>query len=223
MKNVMKNIILFIVIINPVFFCFPVSATSVNIESEYIIEGKQDLQKLRDELLSLPKEGDVTINFLKESIYYGEAVKDISTKFIKLTDNKEIKEIAEEIIKKQEKDIRVRNELLEELSKNTIENKEKEDSYMEIYERSLNDAFKKVEQVFNNTATLEEIYLNTMLVCYEGDLKMETTVLRYVDNEKLRDKTKTEIEVENKQVNIMKDMLKNHKKVQLEIKDFEII
>lgn len=209
MKRFIKNIVFFIVIINTIFFDFPVSAKSINVESEYIIEGKQDLHKFKDELFNVPKSGDVTINFLKESICYGEAVKDISTKFIKLTNNQEVKGLAEEIIKKQEKDVRVKSELLEEISKGVIDNKAKESSYIEIYERSLNDAFKKIEEVFNNNATIEELYLNTMLVCYEGDLKMETTVLRYIDNENLRDKTKMEIEVENKQVNLMKRMMKN--------------
>ncbi|MBE6049320.1 MAG: DUF305 domain-containing protein [Clostridium sp.] len=212
MKSIVRNIILLVVIINNIFLSFKVSAVSLNIESKYVIENKQDLENFKDQLLNLSTASDVAVSFIKESICYGEAVKDISKKFIKYTDNEEVKKIAEEIILKQDKDLSVRNELLEEVSKNIIDNKEKEASYIEMYKRSLNDAFQKIHNIFTNTETLEEIYLNTMLVCYEGDLKMETTVLRYIDNESLRDEIKMEIEAENKQVNIMKDVLKNYKK-----------
>ncbi len=207
MKSIIKNIILYLIIINIVFLNIGLEVIDASADYEYKIS-QQSLDEFKNKMLNMPMIGDVTIDFLQESIFYSETIKNVSNEFIKVTNNEDIKTLAEEIIREQDDDIRSMKSILDECKNNIIDNKDKEISYVEIYERILNDAFQKISETYNKDLTIEEIYLNTMLVCYEGDLKMETTVLRYINNEKLKEETKNEIEKENKQVMEIKKKLK---------------
>lgn len=207
MKSIIKNIILYLIIINIVFLNTGLEVIDASADYEYKIS-QQSLDEFKNKMLNMPMIGDVTIDFLQESIFYSETIKNVSNEFIKVTNNEDIKTLAEEIIREQDDDVRSMKSILDECKNNIIENKDKEISYVEIYERILNDAFQKISETYNKDLTIEEIYLNTMLVCYEGDLKMETTVLRYINNEKLKEETKNEIEKENKQVMKIKKKLK---------------
>ena len=207
MKSIIKNIILYLIIINIVFLNIGLEVIDASTDYEYKIS-QQSLDEFKNKMLNMPMIGDVTIDFLQESIFYSETIKNVSNEFIKVTNNEDIKTLAEEIIREQDDDVRSMKSILDECKNNIIENKDKEISYVEIYERILNDAFQKISETYNKDLTIEEIYLNTMLVCYEGDLKMETTVLRYINNEKLKEETKNEIEKENKQVMRIKKKLK---------------
>lgn len=207
MKSIIKNIILYLIIINIVFLNIGLEVIDASADYEYKIS-QQRLDEFKNKMLNMPMIGDVTIDFLQESIFYSETIKNVSNEFIKVTNNEDIKTLAEEIIREQDDDIRSMKSILDECKNNIIDNKDKEISYVEIYERILNDAFQKISETYNKDLTIEEIYLNTMLVCYEGDLKMETTVLRYINNEKLKEETKNEIEKENKQVMEIKKKLK---------------
>lgn len=207
MKSIIKNIILYLIIINIVFLNTGLEVIDASADYEYKIS-QQSLDEFKNKMLNMPMIGDVTIDFLQESIFYSETIKNVSNEFIKVTNNEDIKTLAEEIIREQDDDVRSMKSILDECKNNIIENKDKEISYVEIYERILNDAFQKISETYNKDLTIEEIYLNTMLVCYEGDLKMETTVLRYINNEKLKEETKNEIEKENKQVMRIKKKLK---------------
>ncbi|WP_294351009.1 DUF305 domain-containing protein [uncultured Clostridium sp.] len=207
MKSIIKNIILYLIIINIVFLNTGLEVIDASADYEYKIS-QQSLDEFKNKMLNMPMIGDVTIDFLQESIFYSETIKNVSNEFIKVTNNEDIKSLAEEIIREQDDDVRSMKSILDECKNNIIENKDKEISYVEIYERILNDAFQKISETYNKDLTIEEIYLNTMLVCYEGDLKMETTVLRYINNEKLKEETKNEIEKENKQVMRIKKKLK---------------
>lgn len=207
MKSIIKNIILYLIIINIVFLNTGLEVIDASADYEYKIS-QQSLDEFKNNMLNMPMIGDVTIDFLQESIFYSETIKNVSNEFIKVTNNEDIKTLAEEIIREQDDDVRSMKSILDECKNNIIENKDKEISYVEIYERILNDAFQKISETYNKDLTIEEIYLNTMLVCYEGDLKMETTVLRYINNEKLKEETKNEIEKENKQVMRIKKKLK---------------
>lgn len=207
MKSIIKNIILYLIIINIVFLNTGLEVIDASADYEYKIS-QQSLDEFKNKMLNMPMIGDVTIDFLQESIFYSETIKNVSNEFIKVTNNEDIRTLAEEIIREQDDDVRSMKSILDECKNNIIENKDKEISYVEIYERILNDAFQKISETYNKDLTIEEIYLNTMLVCYEGDLKMETTVLRYINNEKLKEETKNEIEKENKQVMRIKKKLK---------------
>lgn len=207
MKSIIKNIILYLIIINIVFLNIGLEVIDASTDYEYKIS-QQSLDEFKNKMLNMPMIGDVTIDFLQESIFYSETIKNVSNEFIKVTNNEDIKTLAEEIIREQDDDIRSMKSILDECKNNIIDNKDKEISYVEIYERILNDAFQKISETYNKDLIIEEIYLNTMLVCYEGDLKMETTVLRYINNEKLKEETKNEIEKENKQVMEIKKKLK---------------
>ena len=207
MKSIIKNIILYLIIINIVFLNTGLEVIDASADYEYKIS-QQSLDEFKNNMLNMPMIGDVTIDFLQESIFYSETIKNVSNEFIKVTNNEDIKTLAEEIIREQDDDVRSMKSILDECKNNIKENKDKEISYVEIYERILNDAFQKISETYNKDLTIEEIYLNTMLVCYEGDLKMETTVLRYINNEKLKEETKNEIEKENKQVMRIKKKLK---------------
>lgn len=207
MKSIIKNIILYSIIINIVFLNIGLEVIDASTDYEYKIS-QQSLDEFKNKMLKMPMIGDVTIDFLQESIFYSETIKNVSNEFIKVTNNEDIKTLAEEIIREQDDDVSSMKSILDECKNNIIENKDKEISYVEIYERILNDAFQKISETYNKDLTIEETYLNTMLVCYEGDLKMETTVLRYINNEKLKEETKNEIEKENKQVMEIKKKLK---------------
>ena len=207
MKSIIKNIILYLIIINIGLLNTGVEVIDASADYEYKIS-QQSLDEFKNKMLNMPMIGDVTIDFLQESIFYSETIKNVSNEFIKVTNNEDIRTLAEEIIREQDDDVRSMKSILDECKNNIIENKDKEISYVEIYERILNDAFQKISETYNKDLTIEEIYLNTMLVCYEGDLKMETTVLRYINNEKLNEETKNEIEKENKQVMRIKKKLK---------------
>lgn len=207
MKSIIKNIILYSIIINIVFLNIGLEVIDASTDYEYKIS-QQSLDEFKNKMLKMPMIGDVTIDFLQESIFYSETIKNVSNEFIKVTNNEDIKTLAEEIIREQDDDVSSMKSILDECKNNIIENKDKEISYVEIYERILNDAFQKISETYNKNLTIEETYLNTMLVCYEGDLKMETTVLRYINNEKLKEETKNEIEKENKQVMEIKKKLK---------------
>ena len=89
MKSIIKNIILYLIIINIVFLNTGLEVIDASADYEYKIS-QQSLDEFKNKMLNMPMIGDVTIDFLQESIFYSETIKNVSNEFIKVTNKSKI-------------------------------------------------------------------------------------------------------------------------------------
>lgn len=206
MKKIIKKLFILIMAMFMIIPSNTVFAKEEDIEAKYIQETKPIINNMKTEMSKAKKNGDVNCDFVEEIICIDKGACDISKNFLKYESSKEAKETANNIIKNCTTNIEEMKKLNETLQNQIKADTEKEAEYINDYEESLNDMGSKIQDL-KPSGSVEKDYLNIMIIHCDCSMKMYANIIKYSDNNELKQKAEKEINETKKCKDNMTKML----------------
>lgn len=209
MINFLKKIFILIITIS---ICPNTFVYADNNEDLYLKEYKMIVESLGENLSYSPKTGNMNLDYLYQMIHHNKSAIDMAKNLLNNDEaNKEVDQVAKDIIKNYSIRIAIMEELMNSLIDNLKENKQKEDAYLKEYDTAVKDMISKFES-FQSKNNMYKDFLQTMIIYNEGAIGFSNIVVKHTDNMDIK-KLAEEI-VKNQQLEI-----DNIKKISSDIKE----
>lgn len=173
----------------------------------YLQEQNSIINRMLEEMESIPHTEDVSIDFLYGMIAHHEGAIDISKILLKYGgENKEVKTISENIVADQSEEIKTMENLIKELEAKSEIDTDKEKEYLSKYNKILEK--NKIREKFK-PISVDEVFIKDMIKHHEMGIEMSQLVLEYTNDMNIKNIAKNIIEKQNKEIKKMKTILAN--------------
>ena len=171
----------------------------------YLEEQEDIMEDMMEEMEDIPETGDANLDFLYGMVPHHKSAIEMSESLLKYGgDNEEVKKAAEKIIEDQRLENEEMNKMIEEFKNNPKIDEEKEKAYLEEYEDMLDG---HMSHNTNKGDTVDEAFLEGMIMHHEMAVEMSEAILRYTDNEMIKTMAEGIVEKQNTEISEMKEML----------------
>lgn len=180
--------------------------------TSYLQEQDKIMNKMMEDMKNIPNTKDPALDFLHGMIPHHESAIAMSNSLLKYGGkNQDIKQIAEEIIKAQTKEIEDMNKLIKELKENPQIDETKEAEYLKEYNELVNDPMAHSSHQTSNPKSVDEAFAQGMIMHHQMAVDMSKIILKYTDNEKITKLAQDIIEAQEKEIKFMEEILENLK------------
>ncbi|MGL5087130.1 MAG: DUF305 domain-containing protein [Clostridium sp.] len=181
----------------------------MNAKDENLSNYSEDQDKIMADMTKNMKDikitGDVSIDYLYGMIPHHESAIDMANSLLKYGGtNEDIKKIAQDVINVQTIEINDMKNLIIEMEKAPKVNKENEDAYLKEYNSMFGGT---MSHDMVHPKTVDEAFAEGMIMHHEMAVDMSKMILKYSDNNKIKNMAQNIIDVQNKEIQVMKDIL----------------
>lgn len=149
--------------------------------------------------------GDVSIDYLYGMIPHHESAIDMANSLLKYGgNNADIKKIAQDVITAQTVEIQDMKNLIQDMEKNPNINKENESAYLKEYNSMFGGT---MSHDMSHPKSVDEAFAEGMIMHHEMAVDMSKMILKYSDNKKIKAMAQNIIDVQTKEIKVMKDIL----------------
>ncbi|VYU55400.1 DUF305 domain-containing protein [Clostridium tertium] len=214
----MKKLLLTLLILAPltntnlILHTQPVSA-NVNIstlakaEKGYNEEYTIIFNNMMKAMNTAPNTGNVNLDFVLEMIPHHEGGINMAKAIVKYGSNPDVKKIAENIIKSQEAQIPIMQELKTKFEKEPLSDKKDSEKYLKTYNSIKDKMFKEMQGV-KVTDNVDANFLQQMIYHHEGAIGMAKDILKFTKDPELKKLAENIITTQSKGVSEMRALLK---------------
>lgn len=214
----MKKLLLTLLILAPltntnlILSTQPVSA-NVNIstlakaEKGYNEEYTVIFNNMMKAMNATPNTGNVNLDFVLEMIPHHEGGINMAKAIVKYGSNPNVKKIAENIIKSQEAQIPIMQELKTKFEKEPLSDKKDSEKYLKTYNSVKDKMFKEMQGV-KVTDNVDANFLQQMIYHHEGAIGMAKDILKFTKDPELKKLAENIITTQSKGVSEMRALLK---------------
>lgn len=192
MKRIFKKLFILIMAALMIIPGNIVFAKDEDTEAKYLQETKPIIENMKKEIAESKKTGNVNMDFTGEMMISNKCASDISKNLFKYESSKDTKDIANIIIKNSNDNAEEMKKINESLKDSDNADAEKEAEYMNDCEENLKDMASKIEQ-FKPSGSIDKDYLNIMVIHSECSIKMCVTILKYSDNNDIKQAVEKEM------------------------------
>ena len=156
---------------------------------EFMNNHSEILKSIKECSECINRKGDIRIDFLEEVIYFNDIQICMAENIIKCGDNKEVRNIAKSLIKNSMECTTELNEILYNISKDTLIDEELEDKYMNDYKQ----LYKKMVinlQCTRDDENIEKIFLRASIKHYESLIELTEIFGKYCKNKDILETAK---------------------------------
>ncbi|MGE7781876.1 DUF305 domain-containing protein [Peribacillus sp. NPDC097264] len=176
-------------------------------EKAYYDNYQRILQVMKKGMEEAPKTGDPSLDFLYEMIPHHEAAISMAENVLKYGHDEQVKLIASKIIRDQLAGIGKMEALRNKMKMNPQVNQKAEASYLKAYQTIYKTMIASMEDA-KPTGNIDQDFLEEMIPHHEGAIKMSQNILKYTQNAELKTLLQNIITTQQKQLLVMKDLLK---------------
>lgn len=208
MIRIFKRILLLIVACIMVMGNSFVFAKEENKESEYIQNRTNIINDMAKAMNNPERTGEVTIDYLYETIAHYEGTVNMCKNYIKYSNDRDTKKIAENIIKDETTSMDEMKNIIETLKEDVKEDKEKETKYIKEYNLIFKNTMCKFQKL-KTTGNVDKDFLKEITIQHECSIKMNELINKTTENEEIKEIATKQSEAQNAQLeNINKCMEK---------------
>ena len=178
-----------------------------NNEEVYLKEDKVILEGLNSNLTYAPKTGNVNLDYLYQMIQHHKSGIDMAKNLLNNGgENEEVAQIAKDIIKNQTISIANMEKLMQTLINNLTQDKASEEKYLKEYEQTIKEmmiGFEKLQPI----GSVDKDFLQTMIVHHQGAIGMANSIIKYSDNNEIKNMANEELKSQQPEIENMKKLL----------------
>lgn len=163
------------------------------------------LDSMHDPMKGISNSKNIEIDFLKDMIPHHQGAINSSRIYLDNGKNDKLKEIARNIISSQEEEIRYFVELLESLPKNISKDYV---AYHSKAKQAMDDMMKDMHKI-KASGNIDADFIKAMIIHHTGAIRSATDVLAHTTNEKIKEIANNIIQVQDKEIKNMEDILKS--------------
>lgn len=176
-----------------------VLAKEENKEGEYIQNRTNVINDMAKAMTNAEKTGDITIDYLYETIAHYEGTINMSKNYLKYSKDKEVKKIAESIVKDETTSIEEMKNIIETLKEDIKEDKEKEAKYIKEYNLIFKNTMCKFQKL-KTTKNVDKDFLKEITIQHECSMKMNELVTKTTENDEVKEIATKESEGQSAQL-----------------------
>ncbi len=193
-----------------------ISSTSKNEVDNNLISYLEEQDKIMNAMIedmkNIPNTKDPALDFLHGMIPHHVSAIAMSNSLLKYGGkNQDIKQIAEEIVKAQTKEIEDMKKLIKEIEENPKIDETKETEYLKEYNKLINDSMTHSLEQSDNPKSVDEAFVQEIIMHHQMAVDMSKIILKYTDNEKITKLAQDIIEAQEKEIKYMEEILENLK------------
>lgn len=174
---------------------------------EYLKEQDMIMSNMMNDMENIPKSENASIDFLVGMIPHHKSAIAMAESYLKYSEeNEELKQIAKDIIELQQKEIDQMNSMIQDLETNGKKDADKEQFYLNEY----NDMFS--QHHINHTPSalpnsVSEAFADGMIMHHQMAIDMSKAILNYSDEENIKKFAQDIIDVQEKEISQMQNIL----------------
>lgn len=157
-----------------------------------------DMNEFNQNINNLNAEGNLISDYLNETILYKKTIIKLGKSILEENDDETLNMIICDMCNEKEKEINFLSEIQSKEKLNSNYNKKKETYYLNRSREIHKSVIKQLNE-FNNSIGIEKTQ-NYILTLIQGEIKLDTNILRYIDDNELKDYVKEMINVENRNI-----------------------
>ncbi|MGN0144207.1 MAG: DUF305 domain-containing protein [Clostridium sp.] len=207
MKKIIKYFCM--VIISIVMICISlinVEAASDAQKKEFMNNHSEILKSIKECSDCTNGKGDIRIDFLEEVIHYNNIELCMAENIIKYSDNKDVRNLAKQIIRSSMDCNTEINEILYNINKNPSVDKECEKKYLNDYSNVYNKMILNLE--CKQDDSIEKIFIVSSIKHHESLIDLTNVFCKYSSDKELLESAKDIQKKNNKEIKKLKNSLK---------------
>lgn len=176
--------------------------------TSYIAEQDQIMMDMMDEMRLDTPSGNASVDFLRGMIPHHESAIAMADSLLKYGgENEEIKKLAEDIISVQKEEIEDMQQMITELSDESMKDEEKEAAYLNEYNKMFDNPHSHHIDT-SGVKSVDEAFAMGMITHHQMAVDMARSIFEYTDSDKLKEMAKNIIEVQEKEIAQMQELIK---------------
>lgn len=177
--------------------------------TSYLKDQDSIMKKMMDDMKNIPNTKDPAVDYLNGMIPHHVSAVAMSNSYLQYGGkNPDIKQIAEEIIKAQTKEIEDMNNIIQELKTSSKPDETKGTEYLNEYNKLVNEPMTHSSHL----KSVDEAYAEGMIMHHQMAVDMSKIVLKYTDNEKITKMAQDIVEAQEKEIKYLEKILETLKK-----------
>jgi len=158
------------------------------------------------ENMRVKESGSAELDFLISMIPHYEASVDMSKNYLIYGGkNKKLKELASEIIDEHLEEIEDMQELIKEIQKHDITDKEKEKKYLNVYNKIIS-THQHIPDETDASSNVEKAYIEGMVINHQMASDMAETILKYSSNREIYNIAEDIFEMQKEEISQMEEI-----------------
>lgn len=174
---------------------------------KYLEEQNIIMTTMMEDMENINKSENASIDFLVGMIPHHESAISMAESYLKYSEeNEELKQIAENIIQLQKKEIEQMKSMIKDLETNGTKDAAKEESYLKEY----NDMFSQhhMNHISSDSySSVSEAFADGMIMHHQMAIDMSKAILNHSDDETIKKFAQDIIDVQEKEISQMQDIL----------------
>lgn len=208
MKKIIKCFYLGILSVLLLFFySINAYAASDAQKKEFMNNHSEILKSIKECSESVNKKGDIRIDFLEEVIHYNDIQICMAENIIKYTDNKEIRNLAKQLIRDSMDCSTEINEILYNTNRSPLINKELEEKYINEYIKLYNKMILNIE-CKHHEDSIEKIFVTASINHHESLIELTEIFCKYSDDKNMVETAKDIKNKNSKEIKKLKNISK---------------
>ena len=184
------------------------SAAETDNLTAYIADQDRIMMDMMEDMKLDSPSGNASVDFLMGMIPHHESAVAMAESLLKYGgENEDIKKLAEDIIKVQNEEIVEMNEMIEELSDESLKDPEKESAYLAEYNKMFDDPHAHHVDV-SGAKSVDEAFAVGMIAHHQMAVDMARAIFEYTDSDRLKEMSKNIIEVQEQEITQMENLIK---------------
>ena len=176
-------------------------------KKEFMNNHSEILKSIKECSESVNKKGDMRIDFLEEIIHYNEIQICMSENIIKYTDNREVRNLAKQLIRDSMDCNQEINEILYNTNKSPLINNELEEKYINEYIKLYNKMILNIE-CKHHEDSIEKIFITASINHHESLIELTEIFGKYSDDKNMVEIAKDIKNKNSKEIKKLKNMSK---------------
>lgn len=180
--------------------------TNENVE-QYLKEQDMIMSNMMNDMENITKSENASIDFLVGMIPHHESAIAMAESYLKYgEENEDLKQIAKDIIELQQKEIDQMNSMIQDLQTNGKKDIDKEQLYLNEY----NNMFSQHHMNHISSAlpnSVSEAFADGMIMHHQMAIDMAKAILNYSDEENIKEFAQDIIDVQEKEISQMQNIL----------------
>lgn len=174
--------------------------------TNYVQEQNQAMGTMMKDMNTITPSGNASIDFLEGMIPHHQAAIDMSKSLLKYGgQNKDVKQIAEDVIRVQTQEIQQMKVMIREM-KNDRSNTAVANRYLKEYTAMLNNSSHSMSSA-TQAQSVDTEFITGMIAHHEMAIEMSKTILKYTNSDKIKTMAQNIITVQNREIEHMKSLL----------------
>lgn len=176
--------------------------------NSYLADQDRQMDAMMTGMQEIPESGSAAVDFLVGMIPHHQAAIEMAQSYLKYGgENRELKEMAENIIQVQKEEIDQMEKMAGDLKEKDSHNEDQAKAYRQEYDKMFEDGAHGHHMPDSNPATVDEAFADGMMMHHQMAVDMARSILEYTDEEEVTQLANAIIEQQEEEISHMKDIL----------------